>query len=80
MRDETPAYTISSQADESNRVPDWPSSPIPGAINPEESSLIGLALKAEGDNTKMEDISPFEEDHADLSSSYPNEEKKAGLS
>ena len=56
MRDETLAYTISSQADESSRVPDWPS-PIPSAINLEESLLRGLAPEAEGDDTKMEDIS-----------------------
>lgn len=80
MRDETPDYTISSQADESSRVPDWPSSPIPRATSPEESSLIYLTPEAEGDDTEMEDISPSEEDPANLSSSDPNEEENASLS
>jgi hypothetical protein len=80
MRDETPAYTISSQADESIRVPDWPSSPIPRATSPEEASLIDLTLEAEGDDTEMEDISLSEEDPANLSSSNPNEEENTSPS
>jgi hypothetical protein len=79
MRDETPAYTISSQAEESGLVPDWPSSPIPRATSPEEASLIDLTLEAEEDDTEMEDISPSEEDHANLSSSDPNDEENASL-
>ena len=80
MRDETPAYTISSQADELSRVPDGPSSPIPRATSPENASLIDLTLEVEGDDTEMEDISPSEEDHGTLSSSDPNDEESASLS
>jgi hypothetical protein len=80
MRDQTPAYTISSQADESSRVLDRPFSPIPRATSPEEASLIDLTLEAEEEDTEMEDISPSEEDPANLSSSDPNEEGNASLS
>lgn len=80
MQDETLDYTISSQADESSRVPDWPSFPIPRALSPEEWSLRGLAPEAEGKCTKMEDISLSEEGPANLSSSDLNEEENAGFS
>jgi hypothetical protein len=79
MRDETPAYTISSQAEESSRVLDWPSSPIPRATSPEDTSLIDLTLEAEEDDTEMEDVSPSEEDHANLSSSDLNDEESPSL-
>jgi hypothetical protein len=80
MRDETPAYTISSQAGESSRVPSWPSSPIPRAISPDQASLIDLTQETEEDDTEMEDISPSEEDCANLSSSDLNDEENANLS
>jgi hypothetical protein len=80
MRDKTPAYTISSQADESIRVLNWPSSPIPRSTSAEEASLIDLTQEAEWGDTEMEDISPFEEDPVNLSSSNLNEEEDASLS
>jgi len=79
MRDEALAYTISSKADESSRLPDWPPR-IPRAISSEESSLRGLAPEAEGADTKMEDIYLSEEDLANLSSSDLNEEENASFS
>jgi hypothetical protein len=80
MRDVTPAYTISSQTDEPSRVPDWPSSPIPRATSPEESSLIDLTLDEEADDIEMEDITSSEEDHANPSPSDLNDEENASFS